>query len=81
MSCGIPSPGSWRQSKRSTFSRDQQDASLVRTPVVVDLVVRIAETRRNDAPPSRWMSVLTHGARWVVSREGRIVEAVRSSQT
>ena len=32
-------------------------------------------------PPSRWMSVLTHGVRWVVSREGRIVETVRSSQT
>jgi len=30
---------------------------------------------------SPWMSVLTHGLRWVVSREGRIVETVRSSQT
>jgi hypothetical protein len=27
------------------------------------------------------MSVLTHGVRWVVSGEGRIVETVRSSQT
>ena len=25
MSCRIPSPGSWRQWKRSTFSRDQRE--------------------------------------------------------
>jgi hypothetical protein len=31
--------------------------------------------------PSRWLSVLMHGVRWVESREGGIVETVRSSRT
>jgi len=52
-----------------------------RAPEPDDLGARYTNAATRDSPGESVMSVLTHGLRWVVSREGRIVETVRSSQT